>query len=167
MKKHFVKICALCLILLVTFSTSTIAATDPYEPNNSPDEATFINNPAFPNGQGVWAYISPNDIDFYKFYTPTGGLQRVHFIPPDNQAYWISIVEEEDLKDGHAQAVASALVQNAQLQDIELTFYPKPGTYYIAYVIGWQGAYNVDTPYYFGITCHRRNIIDPGAPKRK
>jgi hypothetical protein len=107
----------------------------------------------FPMGQGVFAYASKNDIDFYKFYTPNGGLQVIYFIPPDDQMYLVAIYEESDFDNGHASSVAYAWVDTGQFTQI--TFWPTPGTYYIAQVMGWAGAYNDTNTYYFGISQYR------------
>ncbi|WP_025028321.1 hypothetical protein [Caldalkalibacillus mannanilyticus] len=140
------------IVLTLVFSTSAFSSlntpeekADEYEPNNTPEEAVYFeNHSVLEQGHIIQAYIAPDDLDYYLFYTPTSALQLVIFYAPDNQNYLVSIFLASELLDRKPGEEVPSIVKtytNGELGVI-LPFHPIAQEKYIVLVEGYDGAHN-------------------------
>ncbi|SMG42774.1 hypothetical protein [Paenibacillus aquistagni] len=143
--KKTVKALLLTTILSLTFASAAFAGDVHENPQNDfPHQAVVVSPGTFKSG-----YVGPSDQDWYKFTPYLSGQQRIFFLPPDNQVYFINIYDAAQVDSGSsASPIASKVVYNGYNQTNEFSFNVQGGKAYYALV---YGSTNETTPYHFAV----------------
>ncbi len=139
--RRLIRVFLLTLVFTAIASTTVFAANES-EPNNSYQQANFISQ-----GQAYNGYLTPGDLDCFRFSTARNANQPLYFLPPDNQSYVIGVYDMAQIDTSNGQYVSPIVYRIASYSAgrlVDVSFTAQAWKSYYIYVFG---SVNTTIPY--------------------